>query len=411
MRLAALLLLLLFAPLAWAQSCGITTATDHVSDASLAVAGQHCAEDTDGSTNAEFSGGTCAQGVDGHGTVAIMKMSTWHSEFYGTVCHYSVHHFPDSEKCVLPNVYNPVTRSCQIPCEDREDENLSYGGLGVQVGDSYCNAGCEWIVYGIDGGFTPAQPTGSSCAARENVPCIDGESLTTTSGGIVVCRPTDTDEDGIPDNQDDFPNDPDETVDSDEDGIGDNADHKPDDPTDGKDEDEEGGDEGDNVSHGGGNCATRPESSGDGILAQIAYQTWATRCAIERAQATDGSLKVSGNGTGGAIAVAGGGGTDLGMGDATAEDLGNPGNGGEHPGVDSLFEDSDLSATIAAGPSETGLGLSRTCPLLVLPNLELSFGSVTMPWANMCSWLDMLAGLIVLAGTIQWAFILGKIGT
>lgn len=308
--------------------------------------------------------------------------------------------------CASPEVYSTVTHACHMPCDQAPD--TSFLGWNLQPFDEVCHNGCQYAEL-IGGGQSSV---GTECTADAQPVCGSGATLLSVSGAPSgVCRPTDTDEDGIPDVSDDFPNDPGEDTDSDGDGIGDNGDHKPDDPTNGKDEDEEGGDEGDNVSTGGGNCTTRPDSSGDAILAQIAYQTWATRCAIERSQASDGSINVKG--AGGSIAIAGGGtGTDLSMGDSTPEALGDPANGGAHPGVDTVFEDSDLNATIAAGPSETGIGsLSRTCPLLVLPNLEMSFGTVTMPWTDMCGWLDMLAGLIVLAGTIQWAFILGRIGT
>ena len=45
--------------------------------------------------------------------------------------------------------------------------------------------------------------------------------------------PLDSDGDGVPDDQDAFPNDPTETVDSDNDGIGDNSDPLPNDPSNG----------------------------------------------------------------------------------------------------------------------------------------------------------------------------------
>lgn len=41
-----------------------------------------------------------------------------------------------------------------------------------------------------------------------------------------------------------------------------------------------GGDGDENSSGGGGDCGSPPVSSGDALLAQIAHQTWATRCAI-----------------------------------------------------------------------------------------------------------------------------------
>ncbi|AWB68212.1 hypothetical protein C2869_18130 [Saccharobesus litoralis] len=50
----------------------------------------------------------------------------------------------------------------------------------------------------------------------------------------------DSDKDGVPDNQDAFPNDPTETKDSDSDGVGDNADKFPDDPNETKDSDGDG---------------------------------------------------------------------------------------------------------------------------------------------------------------------------
>ena len=50
----------------------------------------------------------------------------------------------------------------------------------------------------------------------------------------------DTDDDGVGDNADDFPNDPNETVDTDDDGVGDNADDFPNDPTETTDSDNDG---------------------------------------------------------------------------------------------------------------------------------------------------------------------------
>ncbi len=65
----------------------------------------------------------------------------------------------------------------------------------------------------------------------------------------------DTDEDGVPDSQDAFPNDPDESADTDEDGVGDNADAFPNDPTESADADGDG--IGDNAD---------PDDDNDGIL-------------------------------------------------------------------------------------------------------------------------------------------------
>ncbi len=65
---------------------------------------------------------------------------------------------------------------------------------------------------------------------------------------------TDTDGDGVPDSEDDFPNDPDEDTDTDGDGVGDNADDFPDDPD--EDTDTDGDGVGDN---------TDTDDDGDGV--------------------------------------------------------------------------------------------------------------------------------------------------
>ena len=82
--------------------------------------------------------------------------------------------------------------------------------------------------------------------------------------------------------------------DSDGDGVPNDRDTAPNDPLNGKDTT---GTESDNVSSGGGSCASPPVSSGDGIASQIAYQTWATRCAVEALKAQ----VVANNASGGAL--------------------------------------------------------------------------------------------------------------
>lgn len=61
-----------------------------------------------------------------------------------------------------------------------------------------------------------------------------------TLAGTLSVPDTDSDNDGVPDNQDAFPNDPSETTDSDDDGVGDNADAFPNDPTETLDTDDDG---------------------------------------------------------------------------------------------------------------------------------------------------------------------------
>lgn len=83
--------------------------------------------------------------------------------------------------------------------------------------------------------------------------------------------------------------------DSDGDGVHDDADTSPDDPDNGQDNGT--GNESDNVSTGGGNCSNPPRSSGDAIAAQIAYQTWATRCAVDKLREASGSSGSGNTGT------------------------------------------------------------------------------------------------------------------
>ncbi|MCC5067068.1 hypothetical protein LLE67_04315 [Xanthomonas campestris] len=125
-------------------------------------------------------------------------------------------------------------------------------GLGV-----YCYNGCSYAYAPTDRAFVP---TGSICITDPDMP-----------------EPVlDTDGDGVPDDKDAFPNDPNESQDSDGDGIGDNADTAPDDPTNG--DDKQDGDEKDNKASGGGECGSPPSCSGDAIACNTNWQVWKLRC-------------------------------------------------------------------------------------------------------------------------------------
>lgn len=170
-------------------------------------------------------------------------------------------------------------------CSTRTPSNWPYQ-QGIPNGSYICIEGCQYV-YASSG--TPptaaasVAPTGSLCTPYGNGgTCPSGTTNDPGLGGFCVPPNPDRDGDGVPNETDAFPDDPDESSDRDGDGVGDNADSAPDDPTNGADEDEEGGDEGDNQSAGGGNCKAPPVSSGDAILTQIAYQAWATRCAAEK---------------------------------------------------------------------------------------------------------------------------------
>lgn len=266
-----------------------------------------------------------------------------------------------------------------------------------------CDNGCTYQGgVNIEDGSTSHIPTGDTC------------------GGVAGTDPPapstdpDDDGDGVPNQDDDFPDDPTESTDSDGDGVGDNGDSAPDDPTNGGDTpgDEDGDDEGDNVSSGGGSCSAPPVSSGDGLLTQIAFQAWKTRCAIEAV--TDGGAvktKVT-NWPASASTGTGGGDDPLNMDGFDPAATGNTTEGGAHPDTDGIFESADLASQISAGPDAEGWLSVRSCPLLDLPPaLELSFGSATMPWPGICTALAIIGQMVLLAGYIQWAFIVARAGS
>lgn len=112
--------------------------------------------------------------------------------------------------------------------------------------------------------------------------------------------PPDSDGDGKSDANDPSPNNP-----------GDSGGNGPDAPSGDGNGDGDGSGNGDRSS-GGGTCAAPPSSSGNQINAMVAYQTWATRCAIENAKNGDGSLKTAPAGSTPGGGDGSGDGTDMG---------------------------------------------------------------------------------------------------
>lgn len=334
------------------------------------------------------SGAHCVTIENDGGTFDVFRGKFTNTQ--GELVNYATFSYPGSEMCTPPATWNFDTHACSIPntCPGRPDVLGDWeGNPDGTVGPwTVCHDGCEW-----DSALDSRSPNGIAYS-------VTGEQCTT---GNTPVLDGDADGDGIPDSTD---------TDSGTDGGSNGADGgdtgSPGDPP-----GTGPGDETDNRAEGGANCVQPPVCSGDGIQCNILYQNWKTRCALELAQSADGKLKVTGDESGGAIAVSGGTGSDLSVEGTTGEDIGNPSNGGDHPGVGDVFQNADLAAAIAAGPDESGFGLAEVCPLLTLPNLVLSFGTAVMPWADMCDWLSNLGALIVLAGLIQWGFIVGKIGS
>lgn len=192
-------------------------------------------------------------------------------------------------------------------------------------GDLRCANGCVQSVAETSEGFTLTN-TGGLCAVETWGPsnCPANHAW---SPEFKTCSPLppDADGDGIPDADDQWPFDPQRSLDSDQDGVEDSFDAFPKDPTEQFDADSDGigdnsdvndsdanngkdlgaGNETNNTSTGGGSCSSPPVSTGEAITAQIAYQTWATRCAAEQSNAKLDEVKAaiqaqgSGGGSGG----------------------------------------------------------------------------------------------------------------
>ena len=172
-----------------------------------------------------------------------------------------------SQECPEGTVWNDDLKVCAAPCQ-----NLAplTGGWAV-TGISVCSGGCEY------------QPGPGSIFSFQK---IDGISYWGTTGwaanGSTCSIPTtanpppDRDGDGTSDGKDGAPDNPGS------DGGKDPA-PTPDPGTCGGPSQPKCPDTtnpNDHQSSGGGDCSSPPNSSGDPILAQIAYQTWAGRCGM-----------------------------------------------------------------------------------------------------------------------------------
>lgn len=173
-------------------------------------------------------------------------------------------------ECPVGYTWNDVTYTCGVPCQGLDPLT------GVHApGDSptVCNGGCAYECSGITVLLTIDGQPRSVCGGPNWAPT---GAVCTASNPDSIPEVTDTDGDGSSDENDDAPNNPGESNGSDQDGSSAcGGDGQPE--CDGTNSGSGNG----NTSGGGGNCQTPPSSTGDAILAQIAFQTWATRCAIE----------------------------------------------------------------------------------------------------------------------------------
>ena len=259
-----------------------------------------------------------------------------------------------------------------------------------------CYEGCKYT-----GALDAGSPTGASY----------GATGTTCKAADFPAPIADADGDGVPDPDDAFPTDPNESVDTDGDGVGDNADFAPEDPTDGQDTpgEEDGDDEGDNQASGGGDCNAPPTCSGDGIQCAQLHTQWMIMCKGARVTGTPEICEASYTCEGDAgqcteIALlrktacaidgigTGGGGSDA------AQELVDGLQGGptDQPGFnpmgiwDSGADDVD--------PDASGFGLSRACP-----SPPTVMGK-TIDFGGMCDLGAMIAALVLLMGWAHFAY-------
>lgn len=159
--------------------------------------------------------------------------------------------------CVAPQVRSPTTGQCITPptCTRGQVYN-------VTAGICSCPSGFFLPADGASScrSFNPPTCTGGQVLNSNWTACISPVPVTCTppqyrdpiSNTCIACGAgrawsvtdsycaADGDEDGTPDSEDDFPDDPTEDADADEDGTGDNSDTAPEDPSEGGDTDRDG---------------------------------------------------------------------------------------------------------------------------------------------------------------------------
>lgn len=288
--------------------------------------------------------------------------------------------------CPPGATWDPDTNTCGT-CADKP--HLGPGAWSNVQGGKMCKDGCEY-----EGGISPGVglcvdvvidgqrythctgwvPTGSQCT-------VDGPG---GFPGIPSEAPPDSDGDGTSDDFDSAPNNP---------GRGGSG-------PDGEPTQEDGdcggigqpecgapgaGSGNGNTSGGGGDCNTPPSSTGDPILAQIAFQTWATRCAVEGiANAGPGS----GSGDGGEGAL---------------DQL-----RAEAAGLDQSLGEGDASDAWIDGPSSIdldtgGLGIGGTCPAPPTVN-----GVSIDPDGNLCMLVQIIGTLVLVGAFAHAGYIIGR---
>lgn len=355
----------------------------------------------------------------------------------------------NNRQCII-NVSNKTFNARwvrQVGVNNSACQTTALANLGLSEGIQYNNNSVfPWLVEGNDCATRPNQPTWSppagwhdavcsgGCSYALNVPGPGMSPIGTTCSMSDTPEPVvDTDADGVPDLEDEFPNDPKESADSDGDGIGDNADFSPEDPADGQDTpgEEDGDDEGDNTASGGGTCDAPPTCSGDGIQCAQLFQQWKIRCN----QTARGNVAGDVNGCTGSFVVTspdpianaqlialrkiacntedigGDGGSGNAVGDANgngvADVLEGAGSDGEDPGEDDDVTRFGLGINTDMLNQENIFGGGQ-CP--TMPSFQIYTASINpsdMPY--WCNILDVMRVLIpLMAGWTALQILMGR---
>ena len=310
-------------------------------------------------------------------------------------------------ECEAGSTWDEATHSCKKACSPN-DPPLSGGFMsftGSEPGYQTCHDGCEYnpdsmsYKFGVVDGIKFVSvagwiPSGASCTVGPN----DG-----------YVPPADTDNDGISDSKDASPQNP---------GNSNAADDASNPKGDTK-EDGHGSGNG-NKSGGGGNCGNPPSSSSDEILAQIAYQTWATRCAIESTKDSSGTVKTTGGNNGGTVPIPGG--VDMTETNSLLSAIKTyikkvhdfiDSVTGEVSGLDTDKGEgaSDLDHVWGSSSDEhdldsSGFGWARSCP--VLPSISIGGYSGQVDDGTLCTVMQAVGALVLLLAYFQAGLIIGR---
>jgi hypothetical protein len=139
-----------------------------------------------------------------------------------------------------------------------------------------------------------------------------------------------------------------------------------------------------NTSNGGGTCGSPPVSAGDPLLAQIAYQSWATRCAvINSGGGADDHGDANGNG----------------QPDWTEDGSALDNTGADLPNTGAVVNPTDDGTGNSL--DQTGFGWGTSCPAPV--EVEIYGNTVQLAPPALCDWMQAGGWFVLLLSAIRCA--------